>query len=194
MTDPAPSTLFSESRAPLFLLRQDASLAMREARLHPWLGSGLDRSILPIMLDPPPAWIPKPGDRMPSAHGSLLVLRRELVQPRTTWPWLLCALESPGLAPTASPPGAQGSLPHFSRRSRIYCALLFWRAGHALSTIDERGSTLRLLTARDLARAAMSMAPAPLTEGKLGTFRSARGSKTASLNATRAKPDPLERA
>jgi hypothetical protein len=165
-------------REALLLRREDAALAMREAKRLPWLCSGLDGALLPIMLEPPPAWIPKQGERLASQGGHLIVLRRELVEPRTSWPWLLCAMESPQGSLMNERPSAYGALGHFSRRAFIYCALLCWRSGRSRSTVDEHGAALRLLTAHDLARAAMAMTPtlgSGLGSGtKLGSFRAAR--------------------
>ena len=169
-------------RGTLLLRREDAALAMSEAQRLPWLCVGFDSAMLPIMLDPPPPWIPQAGDRMPSSAGSLLVLRRALIQPRTAWPWLLCAVERKSCRGSYARMDERSSsirdFSHFSRRAFVYCALLCWRAGRSRSTVDEQGATLRLVTAQELARAAMAMAPLPslpLGPGaKIASFRAKR--------------------
>lgn len=166
---------------PLVLRRDQAELAMREARKRPWLCAGLDTSILPAMLCPPPGWIPKQGDRITSREGSYLVLRREAIQPQTAWPWLLCVLDRPHQIGTRhAPTGPFSPLPTFAERSRLYASLLSWRAGRARPCVDESGNPLKLISASELARASLQMSHGP----KLAAFRTARASPS------RTEPSP----
>lgn len=160
---------------PLVLRRDQAELAMREARKRPWLCAGLDTSILPAMLAAPPAWIPKQGDRVTSRDGSYLVLRREAIQPQTAWPWLLCVLDRPHQ--TVARPDSTKTFSHspaFVERARLYASLLSWRAGRARPCVDESGHPLKLISASELARASLQMSHGP----KLAAFRSARASQS----------------
>lgn len=161
------------SASALLLRREDALLAMREAKRNPWLCVGLDSAIMPCMLEAPPPWIPKEGERMPARDGSLLVLRKENIQAATPWPWLLCVLERRSDGVLQERPSSVGALAHFARRAFVYSALLCWREGRSRSAVDENGSPLRLVSAFDLARAAMAMRMAPAAP-KLGTYRRAR--------------------
>lgn len=168
--DAAERGLRKNTRDALLLRREDAALALREAQRNPWLCAGLDSSILPAMLEAPPLWLPKQGERLALGSTTLLVLRRAQVQPQTLWPWLLCAQEKTQAANVVERPSSLGALAAFSRRIFIYCSLLSWKAGRSTTCVDELGNPLRLIPAIDLARAAMAMRTAP----KLSAFRAAR--------------------
>lgn len=164
----------------LLLRRKDAAIAMNEAKRNPWLCMGLNTSMLPAMLQPPPAWIPRQGEHLAARNGSLVVLKRVLVQPQTSWPWLLCALDQSTVQGIMTErPSSIGTFAHFGRRAFLYCALLCWHPGRSRLTVDEHGSPLRLITASDLARAVLSMSPKlsstpRLSNSTLFTFRDSR--------------------
>ena len=167
----------------LFLRREDAKIAFDEAKRHPWLCSGLDSSITQAMLAAPPVWLPKTGDRWDSPEGSYFVLRREALQSKTLWPWLLCALERSDDTAGAEGPISLGEQAFFSRRVFIYCSLLCWKAGRARACVDELGHSLRLISAGELANA---FAITPKSAPKLAGYRLAKAERNPCIY-----PDPI---